>query len=285
MSRGWLLNFDADEELARPEGPRRLRPSPTLACRLLRARVLLVPRGDVVLDRAPERAITRVVCWMPTRRALAAVKRLGLSAPRAPSFEILRRVNSRQFSAALGSGPPGTCFVTSETELTRVLQDGHDWLLRTVHGFAGRGRLFTRAGEEDAALRFARAALARDGGLEAAPRVRPELELALHGFVDASGAITLGTPTLSHVDAQGQWRRSSVAGPRELTRAEAGQLESAAAETAEALHQAGYFGPFGIDAFRYRGRLGPGFCARSEVNARYTMAWGRGMAGRRVDLC
>ena len=284
MTRAWLLNFEADEELARPEGPRRLRPDSALACRLLRARALLVPRGDRLVAECARGEVQEVRCWMPTRRALATVKQLGLPVPVAPRFEVLRAVNSRRFSTQLGSGPPGTRWIESEAELDDALRAGGDWLLRTAHGFAGRGRHLATI-LDAATLAFARAALARDAGFELAPRVQPERELALHGYVDRSGGTTLGAPTLSHVDAHGQWRRTSLVRSGELSESEHAQLQAAALETAAALHAAGYFGPFGIDAFRYRTAHGTGFCPRSEINARYTMAWGRGMAGKRVDLC
>lgn len=283
MTRAWLLNFDADEELARPEGPRRMPTSAALAARLLRARVLLVPRSDCVLPSA-RTDIERVLCWMPTRRALASVVRAGLPKPRAPSFEVLRMVNSRKFAAALGSGPTGARWIGHLEELERSTRDAPgEWILRAAHGFAGRGRWAASTPLDDAALRFARAAFTRDGGLELAPRVTILGELALHGFVTQAGAVTLGVPTVSHVDAYGQWRRVSHA--QDLSAIDTRALEAAAAETASALTAAGYFGPFGIDAFRYRGMHGATeFCARSEINARYTMAWGRGMRGRRIDL-
>ena len=50
---------------------------------------------------------------------------------------------------------------------------------------------------------------------------------------------------------------------------------------AGALHAAGYFGPFGIDAYRYadaHGRTRWNPCG--ELNARYTMGYALGMADR-----
>jgi hypothetical protein len=279
MTRAWLLNFDADEELARPDGPRRMPSSRAIEARLVRARVLLVPRGDCLASASVH--ADRVLCWMPTRRALAAIERLGLPVPQAPSFDIVRRVNSRKFSADLGSGPRGARWIGHLEELERALREPGDWLLRTAHGFAGRGRWPTTSPTEEATRNFARAAFTRDGGLELAPRVLVHAEFALHGFIARGGAITIGVPTVSHVDPQGQWQRVSCV-RSELSSVESNALESAAHETALALQSAGYFGPFGIDAFRYgEHRV---FCARSEINARYTMAWGRGMRGRRVDL-
>jgi hypothetical protein len=40
---------------------------------------------------------------------------------------------------------------------------------------------------------------------------------------------------------------------------------------AEVLRDAGYFGPFGIDAYRWRDGATQYFNPRSEINARYSM--------------
>jgi hypothetical protein len=42
---------------------------------------------------------------------------------------------------------------------------------------------------------------------------------------------------------------------------------------ATAIHDAGYFGPFGIDAYRYAANRETRFCGLSEINARYTMGF------------
>ena len=49
--------------------------------------------------------------------------------------------------------------------------------------------------------------------------------------------------------------------------------------SAQALSAAGYFGPFGIDGFRYRDAQGRGGRLQSmgELNARFSMAWALGM--------
>ena len=61
-------------------------------------------------------------------------------------------------------------------------------------------------------------------------------------------------------------------------------LKRAARCAAEALLEAGYFGPFGIDAYRWRAGAAAHFNARSEINARYSMGWATGMEHCRVDL-
>jgi hypothetical protein len=56
-----------------------------------------------------------------------------------------------------------------------------------------------------------------------------------------------------------------------LAREERTAMEEALDATARALRQAGYSGPFGIDAWRYRGSGGePAFHPLGEINARMT---------------
>lgn len=279
--RAFVLNFDADAELA---GAPAVRSMPrAVACRLLRARVRLVPRGDVVIGERPldPAAIEAVHCWMPTPRARGVIQRAGLPMPHAPPFDVLYTVNARRFSCALGAGPPGTRWVSSLAELPESF-DGDRWL-RRAHGFAGRGRHIAPRGPRQAAtLAFARAAINADGGFELAPRVEILAEYALHGFLGADGALTLGEPLRSHVDPHGQWLRASH--DASLTAQERGELTATTTRVARALHDAGYFGPFGVDALRWRLDGARGFTACNEINARYTLSWALGMRGRRVDL-
>jgi hypothetical protein len=46
-------------------------------------------------------------------------------------------------------------------------------------------------------------------------------------------------------------------------------LETETQRVGARLHAAGYFGPFGVDAFIYEG----GFQPRSEINARFSMGF------------
>ena len=72
------------------------------------------------------------------------------------------------------------------------------------------------------------------------------------------------------------WNREFVAASPAGQRYEAlaGEIE----KTAAALHAAGYFGPFGIDAFRYRlPGGGEAFNPRCEINARFTMGYPRAL--------
>ena len=76
-----------------------------------------------------------------------------------------------------------------------------------------------------------------------------------------------------HCDARGAWISSERLGAAEGPRSLVPEAERVAA----ALSAAGYFGPFGVDAYTYRVRSGDGTTEalqpRSEINARYTMGF------------
>ena len=59
------------------------------------------------------------------------------------------------------------------------------------------------------------------------------------------------------------------------------RLASEAKRVGEALAAAGYFGPFGVDAYSYRGPLNAiHLQPRSEINARYSMGFAVGLISR-----
>jgi hypothetical protein len=63
-----------------------------------------------------------------------------------------------------------------------------------------------------------------------------------------------------------------------VAEAEAALLATELQRTAAALTAAGYFGPFGIDGFRYRTADGSSALnPRCEINARFTMGYPRSL--------
>jgi hypothetical protein len=292
MRRLWLLNFDSDDELAQPIG---YSPSAAVLSRFesIASRLVgLIPDGDAAIEewkanhRAPPGPFEgRAFC--PTPRALRALLAAGASVGPAPSIDVLARVNHRAFSAELGQCLPGARFVRTREELERALaRTSGAWLLKRPFGFAGRGRQRLRESTIDGGVEpFVRASLATGNGLQVEPWMDRILDVAMHGFVDARGAVTLGQPTSQEIDESGAWIKTTALLPNTLSDDELRQLRSEAERSAEALSRAGYFGPFGIDAFRYRDRDGrPRFNARSEINARYSMGWAIGMGNARPDL-
>jgi hypothetical protein len=306
----WLPNLEADDELA-ARGPYAAREA-VLArtARLLPAIAALFAPGDVVLVEGgaaveggalgegvtpialagarldPARFVARA--WCPTPRAARAFASVGLALD-APPIALLRRVNGRAFSAALGGGLPGARLVASVDEAIATLGDappeGSAWLAKREHGFAGRGRrVFPPGGVDDAGRAWIAASLRAASTLAIEPLVARLADFGLHGVTDRAGAIVLGEPTAQDCDERGAWRGSRRARPAELEAGEARALVRAAEDAGRALVEAGYAGPFGVDAFAWRDRGGARrFLARCEVNARYSMGFAIGMGDVRPD--
>jgi len=119
----------------------------------------------------------------------------------------------------------------------------------------------------------------RLGGLLGEPWLEIERELCLHGIIDRAGGVRLGCPCAQRVDAWRAWTASEPLAPGELPEAWRRALEGSAERAAEALFRAGYFGPFGIDAYSWRtARGGLELNPLGELNARFTMGFSAGMA-------
>lgn len=281
--RAWVLNLDAELELRAP-----LRYQPTkstlAACRHFDplARSLLGP-NDIVLDRS--QAIAKGTAtgylgaaWCLTPSVLDVLARAGAEFPPAPSLECLQRVSHRRFHASLGQVLPDAGFASSLDEARELLSrpSAQGWMVKRGYSFSGRGnRRFPGAPTADD-WRWLEHAF-HDGGVQIEPRVSILDEYSLHGEITLDGALLLGTPCLLQTT---EVARYTHVNPQTLTSAEVTTLRQAATRAAKALHADGYFGPFGIDAFHYEWQDERHFNPRSEVNARYTLAYPTGMLGR-----
>jgi uncharacterized ferritin-like protein (DUF455 family) len=278
----WVFNLDAEFELARPNYTPRARVLNQLARYGTASRDLLGP-DDVSLDgpQQPsglEGAIGRA--WCPTPRALALLRAAGVEPEPHPAAEVLRRVNHRRFAFELGGALPRQRYVESRRELETCLTDGSGpWLLKRPLVFAGRGqqRVYRYAAITSKEWSWIEASLAQDG-LIVEPLVRPLLELSLHGFVWRDGRLELGRICVQQVSDRGVYRGVRLADRGDVSEAEALALQRRAASTARSLALAGYFGPFGIDAYRYADAAGVAFCEQSEINARFSMGFSTGFA-------
>jgi hypothetical protein len=288
----WVLNLDADLELG-ARGPY----APTAAVRVaLRMRAeqladaLLGPHDVLVDERTPPGAAAGLPgrAFSPTPSAVALLLRAGAEPEPHPPVDVLRRVSSRAFSAELGDTLPESSFVTTVERAAEIVsvppREGDAWRAKRSYSMAGRGHRVIAAGPLlGAELGFVRAGVEAHGGLVIEPNVRIELELAMHGLLGPSGALRVGALTIQRVDARGQWLGTERAD--EATHAEAARaLRLEVERVGAALHAAGYFGPFGVDAFFWRDRSGVlRLRPRSEVNARHSMGFAVGL-GRAARL-
>lgn len=288
----WWLNLDAPLELERLG---RYNAGPRIQARALalraRMQTLLSP-ADVVLDgtlRAEELPGFQAIPFCPTPSAIDALSRLGFPAPPAPPAATLRELSRRAFAARLGQTLPGATYVTTLRELQEHVAEpsfSSEWLLKRDFSFAARERRRVRGGGLDlSTLGFAKRSFARAEGLQVEPHVQRSADFALHGYLTEQGTLLIGEPMLQHCDVRGVWQSSELLPTGALTEAEREALTESARVAGAALRAAGYHGPFGVDAFRYRDALGAqAFQPRSEVNVRFTMGYPRALLEHALAL-
>lgn len=267
-----FLNLDAELEL---EGGRRYQATDATKARmhgLATAMRPSLPRGAIVFPLGePVPRDARAIAWCPTPQVLARIAAAGLAPPEAPSVEVLARVNERGFAFALCQGElPGAARVTTEDAAWRALERPGEWLLKRAFGLSGRGQRPVRGGALSEADRaFVRASLAKGRALYVEPRVSIRRELSVHGWATPH-SVTPRTIREQRVDRFGAFVGSVRATlPIETERA----LEGTAERVGRALIDAGYSGPYGVDAFEYETPHGVALRTLSEINARYCMGW------------
>jgi hypothetical protein len=281
--RLWLFNLDAPLELESP-GPYQSSERFLAALQpiIQQARALMLP-GDAALEpgAAPDPGWEGHVgdAWSPTPSALRQLARAGARLAPSPDIEVLRRVNHRRFYLELGGGAPGAEYVSRAAELDASLRAAElrPALFKRPYGFAGRGQRRIQAASADDE-RWLAASLRR-GGLLVEPWLEIALELGLHGWIDTEGQLQLGQITVQETNKFRCWLRTRLARPDELPGSQVRALLARAEAVAEALWRAGYFGPFGIDAYLFRTPRGAlELNTLGELNARYTMGFGIGMS-------
>lgn len=290
--RVWVLNLDAEHEL---EAGRRYMPTQHLRAIVAREsrRLIgtLVDPADVVLGEGAltpdERERLRGLeglAWSPTPRALARLAAAGARVAPTPSADVLRRVNARPFAAEVRAPLARASFAkhvaaTLEEALACLAMPAADgWLVRRTFGAAGRGRRRIASGKPDAAEQAWLVASLRLGPLVLEPWVTVTREYTRSAWVSAQGAVVISPPCFQETTRAGAWTRTERAERGGIARADDAGLEEAVSAAGQALAQAGYFGPFGIDAYRHRTERGEVLNPLSEINARFTMDWTTGLA-------
>lgn len=292
----WVFNLDAELELSVGRGysprSRLLSQLGTYGAdsqRLLGPDDLIAyPRahGDFRSVDAEQARLLVGRAWCPTPRALSALAELGIMAEPHPDDRVLARVNHRRFACELGGGLDGQRYVEHRLELEPELRTAREpLLLKRPLAFAGRGqlRVYEYSRITDKEWSWIDASF-RNDGLLVEPLVEVSAEFSLHGFIWRDGRFELGKPCLQTVSERGVFRAARRAELHELERSERDALYESGDCVARALSQAAYFGPFGIDAYRYRRGADRGFCRLSEINARYTMGFAAGFGRPASEL-
>ncbi|MFI5299833.1 MAG: hypothetical protein ACHREM_17230 [Polyangiales bacterium] len=286
----WYLNLDADLEL---EARTRYAPTQRVIAAMSTPRRRLAEQlareGDVIVDESSAKGSATGcvgVAFCPTPRALERLEFVGAERRAAPSFDVLRRVNDRAFCASLGQTLASATWVErtdgafAHLATTPTISDR--WRCKRAFGMAGRGQRVVSPGAlaplDEA---FVRASFA-SGGLQIEPDCPIETEICAHGFVDEGGRVDEGAPVAQRCDARGAWLstdRLDDARTDDLIATLRAQLQL----VGEALHRAGYFGAFGVDAFTFLRPDGSrAVQPRSEINARLSMGFAVGFGVDRL---
>lgn len=295
-ARAWVLNLDAEHELCAAKNYAPTLPLKAIVTRESR-RLLgaLVGPNDVVVSEemladggeAAERARGLVgMAWSPTPRALAHLRAAGARPVEAPTLEVLRAVNARDFAARLREPLAKSSFAKHVAgsieialeQLARPVPDG--WLVRRTFGAAGRGRRRIAAGLPDAGERAWLEASLRIGPLVIEPWVTVTREYTRSAWVQKDGATIISPPCFQATDENGAWTHTERAERGAVSHQDDARLEETVEIVGRALAHSGYFGAFGIDAYRHRvpGSLETVLNPLSEINARFTMDWATAMA-------
>ncbi len=277
----WVLNLDADLELARPKTY-----SPSKGVLLaMRAhgetlRASLLRNDDLLIDESSPAGVAngwigRAFC--PTPRAIALLNKAGATLEPHPCVEALSLVNSRGFAAKIGQTLPNAIFATDLNTAVECLKGDpvivDHWRIKRSFGMAGRGQRVLPRGEPSAAEIAVLRAAVREGGVQIEPNVSIIHEVAIHGELSSDGALVIGRLVAQECDRHGAWLHTEPAPHDKL----AARMTEQARLVGAALHEHGYWGPFGVDAYEYRDKHGAShFQPRSEINARYSMGFSVG---------
>jgi hypothetical protein len=297
-----LLAEDDLERLARAHDPRyRQRPPSAGTLRVVaemgrRLAVFGRPEDRLWLpgDPPPEPA-AEVLAWCET----PAVTSLR-TAPRTPGGEglldllwhlpvaapeVVAEVHHRGFALRvadeLGCALPGARMVSTLAALDHLLAEPDApaaWVVKAPFSAAGRSRFIERQGpqlSDPKTRRTVENLFARHGALLFEPWLDRVADWGCSALLTPEGLRLVGIHR-QRVDVKGQFAGIEL-DTRDLPDQDRSRFEQIAERVAAALRQAGYVGPFGIDAWHWRRPDGAvAFHPLGEINARMTfglVAW------------
>jgi hypothetical protein len=319
--RVWLLNLDAERELAAAGGydtPKRLREQIAREAQKIQAALCLdedvlspaasttPSSGSPATEKPPESDEPVAIAWCPTPNAQREARRAQLRVPPAPPLDVLRRVNHRRFALEVAASPALTrlyaalpaelgatsSFETARRFITRESSEARDlsWLEHAPE--VGHGHRLKRtygfAGKGQHRITGSLQGDDHKWIREAlgAGGFLVEPEITLTGELSLHGlvdeaGILLGEPCQLLCDRFGAPQDIRRTTPDAAPPDVLRALRDAGAALAEALGAAGYFGPFGLDARLFECAQGRGITLIGDVNARFTMGWSIGLGDAR----
>ncbi|MES2199281.1 MAG: hypothetical protein V4489_03855 [Chlamydiota bacterium] len=197
-----------------------------------------------------------------------------------PNWDLVKRVNGKDFSFDLGPKLLGAELLSSEEEIIRWYHAVKGpKVLKTLYGVSGRGHcIMYKENEEEIALQFFRREKARAFSVLAEPWVERVLDFSSQWYIDEGGLISYLGSTICENSPRGIYRKSLI-GPVDLLFKENQEfLEEHLAYAKKALEKMqalSFFGPVGFDAMLYKHPQTDKVTLHPvvEINARRTMGW------------
>jgi len=246
-----------------------------------------------ILESGPLHELSRaeeVLAWCETPEAVAhrgGVRDSTAISGDAPLSELLwnlptpepaavAKVHNRAFHLQLaeeiGCALPGARMVESPADLDRTLRGfSRSWMVKAPFSASGRDRYIAREGsalDDPRARRTVERLFERHGALLFEPWMDRTGDFGVSALLTGSGLRIVGIHR-QEVDGKGQFVRIDLA--PDLSAEDRARLLETVEGVAAALRRAGYVGPFGIDAWRYRRNDGTaGLNPLGEINARMT---------------
>lgn len=254
------------------------------------------PRVSVAADWRACPAEAELVPWGWTREFCLARPHQHPPAP-----EVVRRLNSRRWSATLelecGIALPGSAICRSLDDLaeaiSRLSQTDTPWVLKAEFGMSGRERCVGRGRLTESVAAWAGRRLHRDGVVFLEPWVTPLEEVGILWEIPRRGPpqlVDLVPMNIEHGQYRGSWFCGAPTLQEDRSESTSISLTSAGqsrdpmdnkrwdeaivmtAQVAELAQREGYHGPLGIDAMRFRASGGAvRVRALQDINARWTM--------------
>jgi hypothetical protein len=185
-----------------------------------------------------------------------------------------------QVAQEIGCALPGSQMVESPSDLDRLLtsrQAPRSWVVKAPLSASGRDRYIERMGPEISDLKSRRTVahlFDRHGPLLFEPWLDRTADFGVSAVLTESGFQVVGIHG-QRVDSKGQFAGIDL--QPSLSESERDRLLETVSLVSLALRRAGYVGPFGIDAWRYRKADGSEILhPLGEINARMTfglVAW------------
>jgi hypothetical protein len=247
----------------------------------------------VILESGPLHELPRadeVLAWCETPEA--AAHRGGARDPAeipwdAPLSELLwnlptpdpaavanvhHRAFHLQVTAGIGGALPGARIVESPSDLERALRGvPRSWVVKAPFSASGRDRYIARDGsalDDPKARRTVERLFGRHGPLLFEPWMDRTGDFGVSALLTGSELRIVGIHG-QQVDAKGQFVRIDLS--PDLSAEDRNRLLETVETVGTALRGAGYVGPFGIDAWRYRREDGAvALNPLGEINARMT---------------